>query len=145
MQLIGSIRANDENALVAQTGGKEGEKGARRAVGPVEILEPEQHCRLSSELVEQREQGIEEAALSSPSRSSPRSGPVAELRGQPGELGAGEARETIESRVGRTGERAHGANEGRVGKLVLAELDALTADRADAGRLGPALELRQQS
>ena len=53
--------------------------------------------------------------------------------------------ETIERRVGRTGERAHGAHKGGVGKLVLTELDALAADRADAGRLCAALELRQQS
>ena len=39
VQLVGAVGADDEHALAAEAARQEGEEGARRAVGPVEVLD----------------------------------------------------------------------------------------------------------
>ena len=135
VQLVGAVGGDDEHALGAQAAGQEGEEGARRAVGPVQVLDRQQRpaprAPSRSSSVEQR---LEEARLR-------RRVAVHDRRARVGrrELGQ-EAREParvrraelVERGVAVARERAQRGDERGVGQLALAELDAVAAERRGA-------------
>ena len=63
VQLVGPVRRDDEHALGPQAAGEERQERARRAVGPVDVLDPEDERLLLAEAVEQREQRLEQLRL----------------------------------------------------------------------------------
>ena len=90
VELIGPERADDEQPLVACVAGQECEEVARRAIGPVQVLDDEEdRCRLA-EPAEEAEDPLEDPGLE-PFDLAGRRGPVigdrGQLRDEPGELG----------------------------------------------------------
>ena len=132
VQLVGAVGDHGQQpALVGQAGGEEGEEAAGRVVGPVGVVEPEDHRRLPRPSFR--------AALSSASKGRWRSvvgvdagGVRVDLRDQLREPGrvAGERRSRTRSSL--ADQAAQRRDQRRVGELVAAELDALAADRAAA-------------
>ena len=94
VQLVGAVGRDHEHALGPQAAGEEDEEGARRAVGPVDVLEHERERLLAAEQVEQRQQRLEQARLAARrlvgAQLARRRGcaAAAELRQQRGELRA---------------------------------------------------------
>ena len=72
VQLVGPVGADDEHALVREAVGEEGQRRARRAVGPVQVLDHEQHGPLAAEGVEQGQQAFEQPRLIDPGRAADR-------------------------------------------------------------------------
>ena len=139
VQLVGPVGADQEHALGHQAARQEGERRPRRAIGPVQVLDQEQHRALLAERVEQREQTLEQSRL----------GAVLGLRGdrrEPGEERRDRRADRLgQGRVARAGERAQRGDERHVGQLALAEVHAVAGQhqRAAVGRL--ALELGEQA
>ena len=144
VQLVRAVGRDDEHALAAQRGREVDEERARRAVGPVQVLDRQQQAVLAREQLEQLEQAVEQARLRGrlvvgALRAAPE--PGEDLR----ERGAGGRRERGERRVAGAGERAQRADDRRVGQLALPQLDAVAADHAHAVVAGRAFELAQQA
>ena len=132
VQLVGAVGDHGQQpALVRQAGGEEGEEAAGRVVGPVGVVEPEDHRRVLGQRFEQAEQRLEGAVailvgFAPAARSRSSSGTSAP---SPARV-AGERR--VEDRVAFAQQAAQRRDQRRVGQLVAAELDALAADRAAA-------------
>ena len=142
VQLVGAVGRDHEHALGPQAAGEEDEEGARRAVGPVDVLEHERERLLAAEVVEQREQRLEQPRLAL-RRLAAVLRLRAELREQGGELRARAGGQLVEHGVAVARERAQDAHDRRVGQLLLAELDALAERDARAALAGAACELGQ--
>ena len=147
VQLVGAVGRDHEHALGPQAAAEEGEEGARRAVGPVDVLEHERERLLAAELVEQRQQRLEQARLAARRLvraqllgAAAGAAPV-ELRQQRGELRAHARGQRVENGVTLTRERAQDAHDRCVGQLLLAELDALADRHPRAAVAGAAREL----
>ena len=149
VQLVGAVGGDEQHALAGQAARQEDQARARRAVGPVQVLDDEQHRRLarraraaaSSSASNRRACG---GARRARRRRRARAGP------SPGRSPASSARAEggSSSSAGSpvAGERAQGADDRRVGQLALAELDALAARaRATPRSRGAASELGQIS
>ena len=140
VQLVGAVGGDDEHPLGPQAAREEDEERARRAVGPVDVLEHERERLLAAQQVEQRQQRLEQPRLAL-RRLAGRARLAAELGEQRRELGAGAGGELVENRVALAREPAQDADDRRVGELLVAELDAL-ADRDAGAAVGrPAGEL----
>src|SRR3954468_21119721 len=63
VQLVGAVGGDDEHALAPERAPEEDEEGAGRAVGPVDVLEREREGLLAAEMLEQRQQRLEQARL----------------------------------------------------------------------------------
>ena len=63
VQLVGAVGGDHQHPLGPQAAREEDEEGARRAVGPVDVLQHERERLLAAELVEQREQRLEQLRL----------------------------------------------------------------------------------
>ena len=63
VQLVGPVGGDEQDRLVAERGGQEAQEGARRRVGPVQVLDHEQHRRVARQPVEHGEQRLEDASL----------------------------------------------------------------------------------
>ena len=64
VQLVGPVGGDDDDPLVGQAGSEEAQERAGRTIGPVDVLDPEQHRTLLGEPVGELEEGVEEPALS---------------------------------------------------------------------------------
>ena len=125
VQLVRAVGPDHEHALAAERAREEGEERARRAVGPVQVLDHEQRgCLLVADRVEQRQQALEDTCLCRGLGIHR----LAEPRQQRVEAGAQLRRERLEHRVALADERAQGAEQRRVGQFALAELDAVTPE-----------------
>ena len=124
VQLVGPVARDDQHALAAQRGGEVDQERARRAVGPVQVLDRQQQPVVAPERVEQLQQALEQPhlrlrGLVAPRRREPRQ----DLRQRLARWG----RERVERRVAGAGQRPQGADDRRVGQLALAQLDAFAA------------------
>jgi hypothetical protein len=145
VQLVGAIGGDEQHALLAQAAGQEGEEGARGGVGPVEVLDGQQHRLAATELVEQRQQRLEDARLGRcVAIHDRRRGGGGELGEQAREPGPRGRAELVEHGVAVTREGSQGGDDGRVGKLVLPEGDTLPADDAGLSRERSALQLLEE-
>ena len=63
VQLVGAVGGDDEHALAAQRAREVDEEGARRAVGPVQVLDRDQQAVVAREQLQQLEQAVEQARL----------------------------------------------------------------------------------
>jgi hypothetical protein len=63
VQLVGPVGADDEHPLAGQVARQERQRRARRAVGPVQVLDHQQHGALLRERGEQRQQALEDLRL----------------------------------------------------------------------------------
>ena len=129
VQLVRAVGGDDEHPLAAQTARQVDEERARRAIGPVQVLDRQQQPVLAREQLQQLEERVEQTGLSG--------GLVVDAllaAAEPGEdLGeraAGRRGERGERGVVRARQRAQGADERRVGQLALPQLDAVAADHA---------------
>ncbi len=68
VQLVRPVGADDEHALVREAVGEERQRRSGRAVGPVQVLDDQQHGLLAAERVEQRQQALEQPRLVDPGR-----------------------------------------------------------------------------
>ena len=85
VQLVRAVGRDDQHALAAQRARQVHEEGARRAVGPVQVLDRDQQAFLTREQLEELEQGVEQARLRGrlvrvPARSCPTPGGSAPAR-----------------------------------------------------------------
>ena len=140
VQLVGAVGGDDEHALGPQAAREEDEEGPRRAIRPVDVLEHERERLLAAQVVEQRQQRLEQARLALGRLAGERR-LRAELGEEGGELGADGGGEFVEDGVAVAGERPQDAHDRRVGQLLLAELDGLADHDARAGVARPAREL----
>ena len=130
MELVRAVRADHQQALAAHRARQEADERAGGAVSPVEVLDHEHHRRVLREPVEQ-------------GRAAPRTRATGwrhpELLRLPEagedrvECGAERGRERLEGRVAVADERAQRCEQRRVGKLVLAQLHAVTGEHARPG------------
>ena len=113
VQLVGPVGADQEHALGHQAARQEGERRPRRAIGPVQVLDQQQHRALLAERVEQRQEALEQARLGAVlappgSRARARGGaaprPRAPARSAPGRRSgrAGAARPRAARRAARS-------------------------------------------
>ena len=141
VELVDAVGQDDEHALAAERAGEEGDEGAGRGVGPVEVLEREDHRRLTAEAVEEAEHGLEEASLRGPVGPLVRRRRAGQPREEPGQLGAVARMQRVEGGMAVAGETPERRRQRGVGQLALAELDGVAGEDLRAGRLGPAQEL----
>jgi hypothetical protein len=118
VQLVRAVGGDHEHALGVQRARQEREERARRAVGPVDVLERQQHRRAPAEPLQQPEQRLEQPPLVARRR---RLG--AQLGKQRRQLVA--SGERGEHRVVLARERAQRADQRGVRELALAELHAV--------------------
>ena len=141
VQLVAAVGADHEDVLAAQRAGEEDEEVARRAVGPVEVLDDEDGGVVAAEAVEQGEQRLEEPRLRGDLADvGGRRLRAAELGQELGEVVAAGA-EGVEDGVAGAHERAQRGDDRRVGQLAGAELDALAEEDARAAVRGARREL----
>ena len=151
VQLVGAVGRDDEDALVPQAAREEDEECPGRAIGPVDVLEHERERPLAAELLEQREQRLEQARLAERRLVGPQllgaggRGARTELGEEGGELGASARGELVEDGIAFAGERAQHAHDRCVGQLLVAELDALADLHATARLPRPPRELGQEA
>ena len=110
----------------------------------MDVLDPQQHRAVGAQRPDQLEERVEEALGVAALAVGCRRG-LAELGHQPRELGAAHVGELGEDRVAARTSGAQGRDEGRVGKLVVAELDAAAAERAHALLVGAGDQLGEQA
>ena len=136
VELVGPVGRDQDEPLAARGAQQEGEEVARRAVGPVQVLDDQHERRLLREPGEQGQQRLEQASLGELLVGG-RAGGVAGLGQQPAQLGA--------PRPGQLGDGlgaelapqlAQHGDDRRVGQLALAQLDAVAAQHARAGSPG---------
>ena len=148
VQLVGAIGDDEAERLLARAAHEEGDEVARRAVGPVQVLDREQHRAGAPETLEQREQRLEQPALAGAGLLvGARPGP-AELRQQ--------LRERVARRRGQgfgplcalggeaAGERPQRGDQRCVRDLRAAELEALPEQHARPAGTRAGLDLAQQ-
>jgi hypothetical protein len=144
VKLVRPVRRDDHDALVAKAGCEEGEERAGRAVGPVEVLEPEDDALILAQPLEEGQQRIEEAplglALTVLVALATR---WPELRSDSRELGPNGLGQVTENGIVVASKWPDGSDERRVWQLIFAELDALTTENARAERTRPLLELAE--
>ena len=90
VQLVAAEGGDDEQPLVARRSGEEGQQVARRAVGPVRVLDDEQDRVGVAETAEEPEDALEDPDLEPvglAGRDRARVGHARELGNEPGELG----------------------------------------------------------
>ncbi len=63
MELVGPVAQQQHHPLPAEAAREEIDERARRAIGPVQVLEHEDDRALLAQNVEQLEQGLEQAHL----------------------------------------------------------------------------------
>ena len=147
IQLVGPIAEQQQQPLRPQAAGQKGHERARRAVGPVHVLEHQHHGRLFSGKVKQLEHRLKQPHLTG--RVLPDRGWFAGLQAgqQRGQLVAGANRERIQRRVPATDERAQRAQQRRVGQLPVGRLHALPVEDQRVGIVTaqPGLKLGDQS
>ena len=131
VQLVRPVGRDDQQRLGRERGGEEAEERARRRVGPVQVLDHQQHGGLARQPVEHREQRLEDPRLVARAALVPadRGGEPGQQRGQ---LGPDVVGERVEHRVRVAHQRAQRGDQRGVGQLALAELDALAAQHARA-------------
>jgi hypothetical protein len=145
VQLVHAVRAEEQHPLAAQAARHECDEGAGRRIGPVQVLEREQHGRLGAEAVEQREDGLEEAGLRRALVAGGRHRrSIGQAGKQPRQLGPCAGVERVEHGVALTHERAQRGDERRVRQLALAQLDRITGQYARTRRAGALVQLAQQ-
>ena len=111
----------------------------------MDVLEHEQHGGALAQLAQQRESGLEQAALGARIAARGRGAvAVAQRRHQRGELGAGGAGKRGERGMAVAGQRPQRGEQRGVGELALAEVDALAGQRVAAALGGARDELRHQ-
>ena len=60
VQVVRAVAGHDQQPLVAQPGQQEGHQIPGGRVGPVQVLDDQQHAPLFGQLAEQGEQGVEQ-------------------------------------------------------------------------------------
>ena len=152
MQLVAAIGAYEQQALVVQPTEQRRHELERGAVGPVQVLDGEQHGRLGGQPVEQGAQEPEQAGLGMRlagahvlrARASQRC--RAQLGREPRQLVACPSEQLVEDRrIELAGEPPQRGGQRRVGQLARAEGHAVATQHARPALDGPALELAQQS
>ena len=142
VQLVGAVGDDEAERLLARAAHEERDEVARRAVGPVEVLDRQQHRPGAAEPLEQREHRLEQAALAGARLLVGARAGAAQLGQQLGERVAGGDRQRL-GLLGREAarERAQRGDERRVGDLRAAQLEALAEQHARAARARAGLEL----
>ena len=145
VQLVGPVAGDHQHLLAAQRGREVDEERARRAVGPVEVLDRQQQAVLAAEPLEQLQQALEQARLGGRRLLRPFGALALPQAGEHvREAGAGGGSQRVQRGVAGARERAQGGDDRRVGQLALAELDALAAEHAHPVLARGALELAEQ-
>jgi hypothetical protein len=146
VKLVRPVRRDDNDPLVAQARRQERKKRAGRAVGPVDVLQPEDRAVVLAQAFQKGEQRVEEAALCLALAVLVAFAPGGpQLRGDPRELRANGSWQVGENGIVLARERPHRPDERRVRELVLTEFDALTTQNPSAQHLCLVLELAQQA
>ena len=105
VDLVGAVGGDDDHSLLAEARLEEGEERARRSIRPVDVLEPEHRRVVPAELLEQAQEGVEEAALRLPvAILATLARGVAELGSEAGELGPGGVGDLAEDGVAVAGQ-----------------------------------------
>ncbi len=128
VELVAAVREQQHHPLVAQAAGEEPHERARRAVGPVDVLEHEHERLAAAEQVQQLEQRLEQPQLRAGVVALGRGLPVVETGQQRGELRPTALAELLQRRVALSHERAQRAQQRRVRELALALLDCFAAE-----------------
>ena len=136
VELVGPVGRDQHEPLAARGAQQEGEEVARRAVGPVQVLDDEHERRLLGQPAEQGEQRLEQAGLGELLVGGG-GGRVAGLGQQPAQLGlagAGQLAEGVGAELAP--QVAQRRDDRGVGQLALAQLDAVAGQHARAGGPG---------
>ena len=119
VQLVGAVGRDHEHPLDGQAAREERERLARRPVGPVQVLDHEQHRALAPERVEQRQQALEQPRLAALRAVRPGSGDPGQQRRHGG------ADRLRQRGVAGACERPQRGDEREVRQLAVAEVDGL--------------------
>ena len=112
VQLVGAVGEEHEQLLVTQATGQEGDEGAGRAVGPMHVLEDQDHrCQLAGE-VEQFEDRLEQPHLAGWILAGLGSRFVLEARQQRGQLGPTAGSQRRQRRMALAHERRSALSSG---------------------------------
>ena len=131
VQLVRAVGADDGEPLAAGRSQQEGEEVARRAIGPVQVLDDEHQRRLLAEPPEQGQQRLEQPRLGELVVGA---AGAAGLGQQPAELRAarpGQLDELLGAELAL--EVAQRSDDRRVGQLALAQLHAVAGEHARPG------------
>ena len=153
VQLVGAVAERDQHALVGEVAPQEREEVARRAVGPVDVLDDQDDRGVAAEAVDRRQQRLEEprlrlavgfAALMIACGRAAVAARVVQAGQQRRQLVARGGRKLQQRGVPGADQRPQGADQRRVGQLAVAKLDALAAEHARAIVARLARQLAQQ-
>ncbi len=134
VQLVGAVGEEQHDALLAQAAGEEGDERARRAVGPVHVLEREYERRRFGDEVDQLEHGLEQPQLPGAVGALIADAAVVVEPGQDrGQLRPAAGRELAERRVASAHERTQRAQQRGVGQLAVGLLHPVAAEEQDGG------------
>ena len=142
VELIAAVGEQQHHPLLAQAAGEEGAESARRAVGPVHVLQHQHERLLLAEEVEQLHDGLEQLQLRG--CVGPVWAPSRVESGQEGrQLRPAPGAQRIQRRVTLAHQWPERAEQRRVGQLAIGLLHALASQGERATR-EPALELEHQ-
>ena len=131
VKLVRAVGGDHQDPLATEGAGQEADERTGGAVGPVKVLHQQEHRRVRREGVQERQQSLEDRGLFG--RLHARG--LAEPRQDRRKGGAVDPGERLERRVAGADQRSEGPQQGRVGHLPLAQLDAVAAQHPRA--LGP--------
>ena len=142
VQLVGPVGGGDQDPLAGQVAREKCERRARRAVGPVQILDDQQHRPLAARARRAATAGPRTAAPGCPRRAAGYRAWGAQPRQQRRD---GVAHRLGERRVAAARERPQRRDQRQVGQLALtAEVDRLAGQHERPAIARAAHELRQQ-
>jgi hypothetical protein len=152
MQVVRAVRAHDEQPLVREPGQHEPQQVAGRRVGPVQVLEHEQHRRHAvAHRMDRLEDGFVQrhaiAAVVGGRLLDPAGHAIEHgtFRRDRADGGGRRASDVVRIReITRASDRCERLPEGEVGEAARAEVDAVTDDGDHVALLRPAHELRRK-
>jgi hypothetical protein len=126
VQVVAAIGGDERESLVRRVAHEEAQQVARRAVGPVQVLDDQQHGRHAPEPHERAEQQLEQPRLPEAGGLRRRRLDLAEVRHEARQLPA-RGTEHLDQVVGieLRGQRPQRADDRRVRQLGVADLDAV--------------------
>ena len=138
MQLVAAEAEQQQDPLVDQAAGEEGDECPRRAVGPVHVLEHQYERLAKAQQMQELEQTLEQPHLTIGAGAGGVRWRCAETRQQGREVRAAGGAECVECRVAFPHQRPQRTEQRRVWKLKLALLETLAAQqqRPGEGSLG---------
>ncbi len=146
VQLVGPVGGHQQHPGLTQRPGQERDQVQRGLIGPVQVLDQEQHRLGRAQPVKQAEHHLQQLRLLHVLAVRRRAGAGAQVGQQPGQPGPGRAEQLGPGFRGRaTGQRAQRVHQRGQRQAFRAEFDALAGEHPEPGPGGPRRQFAHQA